>query len=81
MSAWNDPKIVGDPRIADTHAHVRRVAEYLHNNESLHMHQDISDVVCVYCALRASRAFAMYQHVTHDARMGPPDPLPEPERK
>lgn len=53
--AWGRQQIVTDPRIDHEDAVVRRVAEMLHSNESMHLHIDISDAVCVYCALRASR--------------------------
>jgi hypothetical protein len=52
---WTGRKIVEDPRIDHEDPRVRSAAESLHNNESLHLHLDIEDKVCVYCALRASR--------------------------
>lgn len=52
---WEDPAIVNDPRIDDHDPTVRAVAQMLHGNESMHMHQDIPAVICVYCALRTSR--------------------------
>lgn len=55
-SAWDDGKIRGDRRIDDTDPDVRRVAQLLHSNESMHMHEWIEADVCAYCALRASRA-------------------------
>lgn len=55
MSAWSSPVIVNDPRIDHDRWRVRVAAESLHANESMHLHVDISDRVCVYCALRASR--------------------------
>jgi hypothetical protein len=56
MCRWSDPKIVDDERIHHDRWPVRAAAEDLHRNESYHLHNDISDQVCVYCALRASRA-------------------------
>jgi hypothetical protein len=58
MSSWNDRKIVDDPRIAHTDPAVRTAAELLHRMESLHLHVDIEDKVCVYCALRASHVLS-----------------------
>jgi hypothetical protein len=55
-STWSDPKIIEDSRIEHDRWLVRAVAERLHGLESMHMHQDIADRVCVYCALRASNA-------------------------
>jgi len=38
---------------------VEIIAQYLHANESLHMHQNVSDPVpCDYCYLRAGKALA-----------------------
>lgn len=53
---WDDPAIVDDSRIDHGDPLVRRVAEHLHNNESMHMHWYVGAFVCPYCALRASRA-------------------------
>lgn len=52
---WDDPAIVGDPRIDHENPTVRAVAEHLHSNESMHLHEHIRSGVCVYCALRTSR--------------------------
>ena len=56
MARWSSPVIVDDPRIRHDSAVVRAAAEALHNNESMHLHVDVPDKVCVYCALRATRA-------------------------
>jgi hypothetical protein len=79
MSTWASPNIVDDPRILHNNRYVRAMAEYLHNMESLHMHQDTHQLVCVYCALRASNALRAYDRATHDPRMGPPEDLPAPQ--
>lgn len=55
-TAWTDGKIRGDRRIDHADPAVRRIAETLHRNESMHMHEWIDMDVCAYCALRASRA-------------------------
>jgi hypothetical protein len=52
---WSDPAIIDDPRIDHDDPTVRAVAERLHSNESMHMHQHIGAAICVYCALRTSR--------------------------
>lgn len=52
---WTGRKIVEDDRIDHEDMRVRAAAEALHRNESYHLHQDVGDQVCVYCALRASR--------------------------
>lgn len=52
---WDDPAIVSDPRIDHEDALVRAVAERLHSNESMHMHDYIQATICPYCALRTSR--------------------------
>jgi hypothetical protein len=52
---WDDPAIVNDPRIDDDDPVVRAVAQMLHGNESMHMHEYISSEICAYCALRTSR--------------------------
>lgn len=62
---WADPRIMGDNRIDHNDPVVRRVAEMLHNNESLHMHEYIRGVVCPYCALRASRVIRWYHQVAN----------------
>ncbi len=56
---WSDPKIINDARIDDDDPRVRAAAQSLHNNESYHLHQDIQDQVCIYCALRASRVVSI----------------------
>jgi hypothetical protein len=56
---WDDPDIVKDDRIPHEDALVRKIAEALHRNESMHLHWYISSVVCPYCALRASVAVRM----------------------
>lgn len=60
---WGDPAITGDPRIDDRDPLVRRVAEMLHSNESLHMHEYIPEVICPYCALRTSRVLRWAKEV------------------
>lgn len=52
---WDDPAIVSDGRIDLEDPQVRAVAERLHGNESMHMHEHIGAVICAYCALRTSR--------------------------
>ena len=52
---WGDPAIINDPRIDHEDPTVRAVAEKLHGNESMHMHEYISSEICVYCALRTTR--------------------------
>ena len=52
---WDDPAIMNDPRIDHTDPLVRAVAEKLHGNESMHLHEYISAAICPYCALRTSR--------------------------
>lgn len=52
---WDDPAIVQDPRIDHENPVVRKVAEKLHGNESMHLHEYIGSTICPYCALRASR--------------------------
>ncbi len=52
---WNDPAIIGDRRIDHENETVRAVAERLHSNESMHLHECVSSTICPYCALRASR--------------------------
>lgn len=56
---WDDPAITEDKRIPHEDPLVRKIAEALHRNESMHMHRYISSVVCPYCALRASVAVRM----------------------
>jgi len=56
---WDDPAITEDKRIPYQDPLVRKIAEALHRNESMHMHWYISSVVCPYCALRASVAVRM----------------------
>lgn len=52
---WDDPAIVDDPRIDDQDPLVRKVAQMLHGNESMHLHENIPSEICTYCALRTSR--------------------------
>lgn len=52
---WDDPAIVGDPRIDHENPLVRQVAEKLHGNESMHAHEYVGSVICPYCALRTTR--------------------------
>lgn len=56
---WDDPAIVDDQRIPHEDPLVRKIAEALHRNESMHMHWYVGSVVCPYCALRASVAVRM----------------------
>ncbi len=59
-------KIVEDPRIDHEDPRVRAAAEDLHRNESLHLHH-VEGIVCVYCALRASRVVrTLAAHVAED---------------
>lgn len=53
-NTWEDPQIVGDPRIDHENPVVRYAAQRQHGNESLHRHNP-EGVVCTYCALAASR--------------------------
>lgn len=52
---WEDPAIIDDPRIDHENIVVRAVAERLHGNESMHLHEYVSSIICPYCALRTSR--------------------------
>jgi hypothetical protein len=52
---WDDPAIVDDPRIDHLNPTVRAVAEKLHGNESMHLHEYVSSPICPYCALRTTR--------------------------
>lgn len=63
MSKWSSPNIVDDDRIHHDLWRVRVAAEALHRNESYHLHNDVSDDVCVYCALRASRVIDTLREV------------------
>jgi hypothetical protein len=37
------------------------VAEFLHRNESIHMHEDVGETEpCAYCWLRAGKAYAAF---------------------
>src|SRR5688572_8613444 len=54
MATWESPVIVDDPRIDHDSPDVRAAAERLHGLESMDLHLDIADQVCVYCAFRAS---------------------------
>lgn len=56
---WDDVNIVNDERIPHQDPLVRKIAEALHRNESMHLHWYVSSVVCPYCALRASVAVRM----------------------
>lgn len=73
---WDDPAIVGDPRIDHENPIVRAVAEQLHANESMHLHEQIPADICVYCALRTSRVMrwakeaATDEPLTHDTPFG-----------
>jgi predicted transcriptional regulator len=73
---WDDPAIVNDGRIDHENPTVRAVAEKLHANESMHMHEQIPAVICAYCALRTSRVLrwaaelAAGQAMTHDTPWG-----------
>lgn len=73
---WKDAAIVNDPRIDDENDTVRAVAERLHGNESMHLHEYISSVICPYCALRASRVLRWAaehdagQEMAHDTPFG-----------
>jgi hypothetical protein len=62
---WDDPAIVDDPRIDHLNLTVRAVAQQLHSNESLHLHNYVSSVICPYCALRTSRILRWAKQ--HDA--------------
>ena len=53
---WDDPAITGDQRIPHEDPLVRKIAERLHRNESMHLHWYVASIVCPYCALRASHA-------------------------
>ena len=53
---WDDDAIVHDQRVPHDDPLVRKIAEALHRNESMHMHWYVGGVVCPYCALRASTA-------------------------
>lgn len=54
-NTWTDERIIGHPFVDADDESVRRAAENIHANESLHRH-DPSGAVCVYCAIVASRA-------------------------
>jgi hypothetical protein len=53
--SWEDPQIINDSRIDHEDETVRKVAERLHANESMHRHPNVGDPICVYCALVTSR--------------------------
>lgn len=73
---WDDPAIVGDTRIDHENELVRTVAERLHSNESMHLHESVSSVICPYCALRTTRVLRWAAEagagdpLTHDTPFG-----------
>lgn len=73
---WDDPAIVGDPRIDHENPTVRAVAQKLHGNESMHLHEYVGSIICPYCALRASRVLRWAaehdagQEMRHDTPFG-----------
>lgn len=64
---WDDPAIVDDPRIDHEDHSMRSVAQRLHSNESVHMHEYINSVICPYCALRTSRVLHWAAEQADDA--------------
>lgn len=58
---WDDPAIQTDPRIDTADPAIRAAAEFLHNNESMHLHNYVESTICPYCALRATRAVAVFR--------------------
>lgn len=57
---WDDPAIQTDPRIDTTNPAIREAAEFLHRNESMHLHNYVGSPICPYCAMRATRSIAVY---------------------
>lgn len=54
-NSWSDARIVQHSEVIANDPAVRKAAEFIHRNESLHRH-DPRGEVCVYCAINASRA-------------------------
>ena len=69
---WDDPAIVDDSRVEHMDPIVRKIAESLHRNESMHLHQYVASQVCPYCALRASRAARVYRQASATSTNGTP---------